>query len=108
MSEPRNNYDNSLLGAKSELMSALSSLHMEATLLPKQERPEDGLDFLDENYVWVKHSKVHIRHANNLIGKGIQEQEEIKRKVFNIYFQAKKEEITFQEALKKVFDMFYS
>lgn len=47
-----------------ELISALSSLHMEADELPKKEQPdEDDIQFMDEKFRWVKHASEHIQSA---------------------------------------------
>lgn len=53
-----------------ELISALSSLHMEADELPQEEQPdEDDIQFMDEKFYFVKHAAEHIRSAINVYKK---------------------------------------
>lgn len=64
MSEPKNDYEDKVHGAISELISAESALNMEPKPLPL---PPKDATFLSETDYWVKHAMDHIHQAISLL-----------------------------------------
>lgn len=60
MSEPRT-HTNPLEGARSELISGLSALHMEPQPLPENEQGDDG--YLTDLDYWAQHAQKHFYMA---------------------------------------------
>lgn len=65
MSEPKIEY--TLDRAQQEIMSCLSSLHMDPVKVPLEEQDKD-VDWLDENYIWGRHAREHAMAACQIIG----------------------------------------
>jgi len=63
MSAPFTNYKNPADGAVSEIMSAMSSLNMEADPVPKDQLQPGTIHYLSETDRWAAHSMLHLHEA---------------------------------------------
>lgn len=65
--KPITDYPDPLNGAFSELISAMSSLNMEANPLPPSQLPDKqgGVIYLSESDGWAKHSMEHMHEVWN-------------------------------------------
>jgi hypothetical protein len=97
MSEPDKNCKDSFYGARSELISAMSSLHMDDEIdidwspiykyleeETEEERLEENIPFLDEKYTFAKHAKEHLKQANRYLTQLEKERRNFKSNIFNI------------------------
>jgi hypothetical protein len=75
MGKPIMTYSDPLHGAISEIISALSSLHMEAEPMPAKDLPDkDNVQFMDETLLWVNHATEHLHEAIKQINKAAEKE----------------------------------
>ena len=81
--KPFTSYEDPIAGARSEIISAQSSLNMPAEPVPKEKLHPDAI-FLAETDEWAKHAMGHLRAAFKLLIEAEKERDELRGELLRL------------------------